>query len=137
MYSINIWSILVATVVSFGIGALWYSPILFGKQWMALNKMTEADMVAAREKGVWKSYLIHLIASFISFCVLAFIISAVNAVNGSDGAFFGFLVWLGFTLPLHISQLLWQKAPFKLILIDTLQVLIGLVVGGSIIAAWM
>jgi hypothetical protein len=136
MYSINIWPILVATVVSFGIGALWYSPILLGKQWMALTKLTDADMLAARERGVWKSYLVHLVASFVSFCVLAFIIAAVNVASGIDGAFFGFLVWLGFTLPLHISHLLWQKAPFKLILIDTAQILIGLVIGGAIIGAW-
>lgn len=136
MYSINIWSILVATVVSFGIGALWYSPILFGKQWMALTKLTDADMAAARERGVWKSYLVHLVASFVSFSVLGFIIIAVNATTGVDGAFFGFLVWLGFTLPLHISHLLWQKTPFKLILIDTIQVLLGLVIGGAIMAAW-
>jgi hypothetical protein len=136
MYSINIWPILVATVVSFGIGALWYSPIILGKQWMTLTKLTDTDMAAAREKGVWKSYIVHLIASFISFCVLGFIVSAVNVASGLDGAFFGFLVWLGFILPLHVSHFLWQKAPFKLILIDTAQLLIGLLVGGAIIGAW-
>jgi hypothetical protein len=136
MYSINIWPILIATVVSFGIGAIWYSPLLFGKQWMNLMKMTEADLLQAREKGVWKSYIVHIIANFVSFCVLGFIVAAVNAVGGSDGAFFGFLAWLGFVLPLHISHLLWQKTPLKLILIDTFQILLGLVIGGTIIGLW-
>ncbi|MES2215857.1 MAG: DUF1761 domain-containing protein [Patescibacteria group bacterium] len=136
MYTVNIWPIIVAAVVSFAIGALWYSPILFGKEWMALTKISEADMAAAKAKGVWKSYIVHFIANLISFAVLGFIIVAVGVQSGSDGAFFGFLVWLGFTLPLHISHLLWQKAPMKLILIDTVQVLIGLVIGGAIIGAW-
>jgi hypothetical protein len=137
MYSINIWAIIVATVVSFGIGALWYSPVLFGKEWMSLMKIREADIANVRAQGgMWKSYLIHLVATLVSFIVLAFIVSATQIWNGSDGAFFGFLVWLGFVMPLHVSRLLWQKDPFKLVLIDTVQVLLSLVIGGAIIGAW-
>lgn len=33
MNEINIWAILVATVASFALGVLWYSPLLFLKPW--------------------------------------------------------------------------------------------------------
>ncbi len=134
MYEINFWSVLVAAIVSFGIGALWYSPILFGKEWMSLMKISDSNM--NDPKDMWKSYLLHFIGTIISFCILAFIISMSRAVSASDGAFLGFIAWLGFAVPISISNLLWRRDPMKLVLIDTIHVLVGLVIGGAIIGAW-
>lgn len=136
MYTINFWPILIATIVGFGIGALWYSPILFGKEWMTLMKISEKDIDAAKAKGMWKSYLTHFIAHIVSFGVLAFFIASSNATTPADGVFIGFIVWLGFIVPMGISNLLWRKDPFKLVLIDTFQLLTVLLVGGAIIGAW-
>ena len=30
---INLWAVLVSTVAFWALGALWYSPVLFGKRW--------------------------------------------------------------------------------------------------------
>ncbi len=136
MYTVNIFAILIATIISFGIGAVWYSPILFGKEWMELMRISDSDVEVARSKGVWKSYLVHLVFSFVTFCVLAFVISAIGAGAGSDAAFFSFIIWLGFYVPSNISEILWKKTPLKLVMIDTVNSLIGLLVGGAIIGAW-
>ncbi len=136
MQTINFWPILVASIVSFGVSALWYSPILFGKEWMSLVKMTDADMDAARSKGIWKLYIIQFIMTLIGFCVLAFVIASTSAQGGSNGAFMGFLVWLGFVATGAVSGLIWEKYPFKLMLIDTVSILVTLVIGGAIIGAW-
>ena len=136
MYTINIWPFLISAVVSFAIGALWYSPILFGKEWMRLTKMTEADMAAAKASGVWKSYLSHFIATVVMLAVLGFFIATSNAVSATDGAFLGFVAWLGFIAPIGLSGMLWKREPFKLVLIDTIQVLISLIIGGAIMGAW-
>jgi hypothetical protein len=37
-------SILAATVAAFVIGGIWYSPAVFGRQWMSLNGFTEHDL---------------------------------------------------------------------------------------------
>ena|SRR3989344_4140803 len=136
MYTINFWPVLVAAVVSFGIGALWYSPILFGKEWMTLTKMSDSDMEAAKAKGMWKSYVVHFIATLISFLVLAFISTTIGIANAGDGAYIAFLLWLGFVLPINVSEYLWKKAPIKLVIIDTVNVLVSLLIGGAIIGAW-
>jgi hypothetical protein len=135
MYTINFWPVLVAAVVAFAIGALWYSPILFGKEWMALTKTSDSDM-SAKASGMWKSYIVHFIATIISFCVLAFIVASTSVSSASDGAFLGFFTWLGFVAPIGVSELLWERKPMKLILINTIQVLLGLIIGGAIIGAW-
>lgn len=138
MTSVNIWPILVASVVAFAVSALWYSPILFGKEWMALMKISESDISAAKQKGgMWGLYLTQFVFTIMTFCVLGFIISATTGLSSaSDGAFLGFLAWLGFALPIGVSSLLWEKRSFKLVLINTISTLLNLLVGGAIIAAW-
>lgn len=136
MQTINFWPILVASIVSFGVSALWYSPIIFGKEWMSLVKITDAEMNETKSKGIWKLYIIQFIMTLISFCVLAFIIASTSVQGGSNGAFMGFLIWLGFVATGAVAGFMWEKYPFKLMLIDTVSVLVTLVIGGAIIGAW-
>lgn len=135
MNTINIWSILVASIVSFGIGALWYSPILFGKEWMSLSKISQSDIENTQNKGMFKYYFGQFIMTVLTFIVLGFAISNLDA-NGRDGAMIGLLAWLGFALPMGISSLLWENKPFKLVMINTISILLNLVIGGAIIGAW-
>jgi hypothetical protein len=132
----NIWSILVASVVAFAIGALWYSPMLFGKEWMALSKMTDADMASARSRGIWKLYIAQFVITIVMYAVLGFIVASNASVTATDGAFSGFLVWLGFYATAAISGMMWEKKSFKLQLISSIGMLVNLVVGGAIIGAW-
>ncbi len=136
MFTINIWAIVIAAVISFFIGAVWYSSFLFGKEWMSLIKVSEKDVEKMRERGMWKSYTIHFLATLVTLFVLAFAISAMSIHSASDGAFIGFFAWLGFIAPFGVSELLWRKSPIKLVLIDSINVLLSLVVSGAIIAAW-
>lgn len=136
MYTITVWPIIIAALVAFGIGALWYSPILFGREWMRLSQTSDADVAAARSRGMWKPYLSQFLASIVTFAVLAFFVASSNAVTSVDGAFLGAVAWLGFIAPLSLSSLLWKQEPFKLVLIDTVCTLVTFVVGGAIIGAW-
>ena len=136
MESINVWSIIVASIVAFAIGSIWYSPLLFGKEWMTLTNLTEKDIVGAKTRGMTRSYIVQLIFTLITFCVLGFAVSILDAHSASSGASLGFLAWLGFVLPTHISPLLWERKPFKLILIHTIGILLNLIVGGAIIGSW-
>jgi len=136
MYTINIWAILVSAIVSFGIGALWYSSFLFGKEWMSLIKVSDKDIEGMKARGMWKSYIIHFVATLISLLVLGFAIAAIGVVNAGDGAIIGFLAWLGFVAPIGVSELLWKKVSMKLVMIDSINILLSLVISGAIIAAW-
>jgi len=136
MTNINIWAIIVASIVSFAISALWYSPVLFGKVWMTLTNMSASDMSEAQTRGLWKSYLVQFIFTLVSFSVLGFIIAAIGTVTASDGAFLGFVAWLGFIIPIGISSMLWERKSFKLFLINMVCTLITMSVGGAIMGAW-
>lgn len=134
--AINIWPILVASVVAFGIGALWYSPILFGKEWMNLSKISEKDVEESNQAGMWKLYLSQLGITIVTFAVIGFFISMTVSRTAGDGAFLGFIAWVGFSLTSSIGDMLWMKKPAKLLLISEICTLICWMVGGAIIGAW-
>jgi hypothetical protein len=50
-FQLNFLAILVAAVAAFVLGALWYSPVLFAKQWMKAHGYTP-DKLEAMKKGM-------------------------------------------------------------------------------------
>ena len=56
MGEVNLLAVLVSGVAAMVIGALWYSPLLFGKLWMNGMGFTEAKMKEMKEKGMAASY---------------------------------------------------------------------------------
>src|SRR6266853_498592 len=56
--NINILAVIVAAVLTFVLGAVWYSPVLFAKQWMALlASYTNSSTLA---QGLWLGFLTWL-----------------------------------------------------------------------------
>lgn len=136
MNSINFWPIIVATIVSFIISAVWYSSALFGKEWMSLAGLNDKDISDAKARGVIKLYIAQFLATLISFCILAFIVSVTSSITVGDGALLGFIIWLGFIAVDALQKYLWEKKPLKLIMINSVVTLVNLVIGGMIIGGW-
>ena len=57
-------AIILAAVATMIVGALWYSPILFGKLWMKLSGMG-GDKDAEMKKKVTQAYIIGFIGHFL------------------------------------------------------------------------
>ncbi|MBI2026526.1 MAG: DUF1761 domain-containing protein, partial [Deltaproteobacteria bacterium] len=92
---INYVAVIVAAIVSMGIGFLWYGP-LFGKAWIKLSGMSMKDMDAAKKKGMAKTYVIAFIGTLVMAYVLAHFVDYVGATTLSAGAELGSWLWIGF-----------------------------------------
>lgn len=44
MSDINYYAVLVAALLSFAVGGLWYSPLLFGKMWLEEMQLKAEDI---------------------------------------------------------------------------------------------
>lgn len=126
-------AVLVAAVVGMAIGAFWYSPVGFGKAWMKLSGVTEADMQKAKERGMTKSYALAFMAVLIMAYVTAVIVSLAGALSIFDGAMVGFWIWLGFIATSFVNSVLWEQKPFKLYFINVFHYLVVLKVMGVVI----
>jgi len=134
---VNILAIVVAAIVGMVIGALWYSPYLFGKTWMRLSKMSEKQLKVMKAKGMGKTYLIAFIAALVTAYVLALFIDLTQAGTLLQGIQIGFWVWLGFIATTMLGNVLWEGKPVQLYVLNVVHQLVSIAVMGAILAVWV
>lgn len=132
---INILAVLVAAIATFAIGALWYSPFLFGKQWIALNGMTP-DKVEAMRKGAAKAYGISFLCYVVLAAVFAVLIRMIHLQTVLGGAKMGGMLWAGFVATLGLTAALYSGRSLKAFALDAGYQLVFMVVMGLILAAF-
>ncbi len=118
-YSINLWPAIVAAVASNALGFLWYSPILFGKPWMAMMGITAEKMSMSKgsgSKNMGAIYGLNFVFDIATACILSFLLTATG--NLTDALGVTFLIWLGFSAPILLGSVFWEEKPFKLFLIN-------------------
>jgi hypothetical protein len=124
-------AILVAALMQWVLGALWYS-MFFAKPWMALTGHKKGERPKAAVLAMALSFLGGLVLSF----VLAHVILWAGATTLCWGAFVGFVCWLGFVAAPLLSETMYEQRPLKLFAINTGYWLVALVLSGGLLAAW-
>lgn len=135
---INLWAIVGAAIASMIVGFVWYSPALCAGPWMAAMGYDPDDKTNSEEmrKGAAKMYGITFILCLLGAFVLAKIIAGLTINTALYGMKVGFAVWLGFLMPVQLSDKMFGRRPFKLFLINTGYQLIAYVVMGAILGKW-
>lgn len=105
-------AIVVATVLQFVLGAIWYSPLLFGKLWM---KIMEVENKSKEEMNKMQKEMIPFYAlQFVLTLWTTFHLSRlILVVPGISIYGLAFWLWLAFMLPLTISSVIWANTKKK------------------------
>src|SRR5690625_4671697 len=105
--TLNIWAILVATIVAFIIGGLWYSPVMFVKVWMKEAGLDEGQLNNA---NIGKIFGLAFIFIFIMTICLAMFLNDPS-IDTIAGAFYGFLTGFGWiSMALAVNSLYERKS---------------------------
>jgi hypothetical protein len=131
--NLNWLHVLVAAIAYFALGALWYSA-LFGKRWVAYQKINMNDPNAKSGTGV--IMLGSFIWMFITSIGLALIISRLGLVNIASGVKWGLVTGVCFSSAAISISYLYVKKPAGLHLIDCLYHVLGQVIAAVILIAW-
>lgn len=124
-------AVIVAALLSFVIGGVWYSPILFAKAWMAEAGITEER---AKQAKLGRVFGLSAIASLVMAFNLAAFIGAKASL--SFGLFAGFATGLGWVaMSLGVIYLFEQRS-LKLWLINSGYQVVAYTVMGGVIGAW-
>ena len=134
--NINYLAVLVAAIVGFFVGYLWYSNALFGKMWRDLMGFDEKKMKQAMKKGMGKTMTIGFLSTLLMSYILAHFISYVQAQTAIDGILAGLWIWIGFVATIMIGMVMYEGKPMKLYCINSLYWLVTLCVMGAILAVW-
>jgi hypothetical protein len=125
-------AILVAAIVYWLLGAVWYGA-LFSKPWMTLENISA-------EQAKSMSPVLPYILTFILNLVIAFFLAQLctwrSASTAARGASLGVLLWIGFVGPITYTTSMYEMRPFNLFLINEGYSLVGLLLMGAILGAW-
>ncbi len=132
-------SIAIAVLVQFVLGALWYSPLLFGKWWMIIMEATKLskEELQNMQKQMGPFYGLQLVMTVIFTMVLATMIRSLSTSGFSPYHVAG-LVWIGFIVPTQIAGVIWgnTKKQFwaKQIFVMTTYQLVGIMLATLILS---
>jgi hypothetical protein len=132
MPHINWLAVLAAAVSTFAIGGLWYSPFLFGRAWMAVNNLTEADLAKSNMVKIFG--LSFFLALIMSANLAAFL--AEPKTTATWGATAGFLAGFGWVALGIATIALFERRSWKYVLINGGYMTVSFVVMGLILGAW-
>jgi hypothetical protein len=130
--NVNIWAVIIATIINIVLGMIWYSPKVLGTLW-------------AKEHGFdleqLKPGLLHYLGGIVVAFVLAFVLDMMIHAFGisgiGKGIAFGFFIWLGFIATTHFSGVIWAKKPFIVYFIDAGYMLVNMIIISALMAAWL
>ncbi|HEU5260136.1 MAG TPA: DUF1761 domain-containing protein [Gemmatimonadales bacterium] len=134
--TVNILAVIVAAVATFILGAVWYSPVLFAKQWMQAHGYTPEKVEEMRKKGMARAYAVSVLCYLAMAYVLALLASYTQATTLAQGLWLGFLAWLGFAAPLGLTANMFSDKPIAVWVIDAGYQLAHLLLMGAIVSLW-
>lgn len=129
-------AVIVATLVHFILGGLWYSPLLFGNKFLQIIGWTPQQLEQMQAKGPAKELILAFVTSLILVYVLAHFVQYTKATNAMAGIQTAFWLWLGFIATTNIATVLFEQRPLGLYLINAGYQLVGCALAGAILAVW-
>lgn len=125
----NVMPLVLGAIASMAIGIVWYSPMLFGTQWMKLMGMKKKDMQLDTAKMA-PIFVATFLAALLMAYVLGSLMLVLDVTNSMLGMQLGFMVWLGFVATTSLVNSLYSNRSLKLYLLDNGYHLITLMVMG-------
>lgn len=132
MSSINWIAVIVAAVLNFGLGGLWYSPMLFGKAWQAENKLSDEDL---KKGNMAKIFGFSFLWSLIMSANLGMFL-ADPKTDLSWGLTAGFLTGFGWVAMAIFTVGLFERKSTRYMLINAGYTTVSFTIMGLVIGAW-
>lgn len=127
--SINWLAVLVATVLTFLLGGVWYGP-LFGKLWQRHMGLSDEQL----KQGVGRTFALAFVLALVSAVNLAFFLGPSATVAFGVGA--GAATGLGFVATALGVTYAFGRRPLVLALVDAGYHAIAFTMMGALLGAW-
>ena len=119
-------AIVVAALINFALGGLWYAQPVFGRQWMGYVGRGPTPTTLGASAGT----------TLVAAILLAVIISWTLASTIWDGLLVAFVGWLTFAWTGGVANAIFEPKRGGLFFINSGYQLVGFLIMGAILAAW-
>jgi uncharacterized membrane protein len=130
-HDLNWLALIVAALSAFGLGGLWYSPVLFVKIWMRESGISEESM---KSSGMLKIFVISFSLAMLAAILLGLFLGA--DAGGGIGALSGFLIGLGTIFTFLGITYLFERKSLTHFLVNASYGVATLTLMGFIIGVW-
>ena len=135
MAHVNYLAVVVAAVVVFILGWLWYSPLLFYKPWMRARGLDPAAAMSGAKMPAGK-LVVELLRCIVLAFIVAHLVSALGVVGWFGAVHLGLFLWIGFPVVLLTGSVLWENVAVKVAAIHAGDWLVKLLVIPLIVTLW-
>lgn len=129
-------AVIVATIVHFMLGGLWYSPLLFENKFLQYINWSPQQLQQIQSESHAKELAIAFVMSLILVYILAHFVQYTRATNAMGGIQTAFWLWLGFIVTTHVPTVIFERRSFGLFLINVAYQFVGCALAGVILAVW-
>lgn len=114
-FEVSIIGLIIGTLLNMGLGALWYSNVLFAKSWMKEAGITDEDIQSG---NMGQIYGFTALSALLTSYVLGFLVCNLNIDNIFDGILFALILWAGTNIPAIIKRWGFEGKSIKLGIIN-------------------
>jgi Protein of unknown function (DUF1761) len=133
---INYWAVLLATLSTMVVGAIWYTPKVFGNYWMKAAGVKPSGRVSDAVGPI----ITTVIVSFVTAWVLAGAVDISHRFYGGNylinALVTAVLLWAGFTAARFITHDAFDQRPSGLTVLNIAHELVTVIVMAVIIGVW-
>ena len=130
---INIWAVVVAWLINMAVGALWYSPKGFAKQW---STYTGIDIMKIPTQQANKIIGFVALSALTQAFTLAFVLRSLNVTTAIDGLIAGLVLWFGLVTATMVGVTLYSKRSWGFLWLNSSYFLVVMTVNSVILAIW-
>lgn len=132
---LNYPAVIVAAVIHFIIGGLWYG-LIFGNTFIKITGWTPAQLEQIAAQSHWTQYLIAFLTSLTLVYILAHFVQYTGAKGAAGGMQTAFWLWLGFVATTQLATVIFEQRKLGLYLLNVGYHLVAGLICGALLAAW-
>jgi hypothetical protein len=132
---INYPAVLVATIVHFLIGGLWYG-LLFSNKFVELIAWSPEKLQEMQNHNPAKELMIAFISALVLVYILAHFVQYTKARTAFDGIQTAFWLWLGFIATTQLATVVFEERKLGLYLINVGYQFVACSLAGVILTLW-
>lgn len=135
MFEVNYMLIVLATIAQFILGAIWYSPLMFGKWWMEIMECTNLSQEELKkmQKDMAPFYALQF---FLTLFMTVSFANLLPYIQGFGIYHVAFWIWIGFVAPTQIASVVWANTKKKY-WVKQIFVMLGMQLAGIMLASFI
>lgn len=130
---INCLAVGLVWLIYVSVGAFWYSPAGFAKQW---TKLTGIDILKMPKDKANQAIMSVALSAFVQALTLAIVLNSLAVDSAKDGLVVGLLLWLGLVTATTVGVTLYSKRSWSFLWLNSSYFLVVMSIGSVILAVW-